>query len=184
LDFCQERGCQLLVQASSESLPFQAESFDTVVALDLLEHLDDDVAGAREAFRILRPGGQFLSVVPAYRWLWGPQDDVSHHRRRYTPRSLSNVVRGAGFTIVRLTHMNLFLLPLILAGRRVLRLMGKRNQTENNLHPAWLNDVLRRIFTAERHVIRAMDLPLGVSLLCVATKNTAANSVDFRPVGA
>lgn len=59
------------------------ESFDIVVALDVLEHLDDDVAAARELRRVLKPGGLLLVTVPAYRWLWSDHDVALGHRRRY-----------------------------------------------------------------------------------------------------
>jgi SAM-dependent methyltransferase len=170
LEFCRQRGLRSVTQACAERLPFQDETFEAVTALDLLEHLDDDVAGAREVFRVLRPGGHFLAFVPAYHWLWGPQDDVSHHRRRYTPRIIGNTLSAAGFRVHRLTHANLFLLPAILAGRRYLRATGHRVDSENALHPNWSNGVLREIFSFERNILRWTDLPMGVSILCVASK--------------
>lgn len=170
LSFSRRRGMPQLVQSRAETLPFRDASFDVVMALDLLEHLDDDVAGAREILRVLRPGGYLVAFVPAYQWLWGPQDDVSHHRRRYTPRAFAAVLRRGGFRIERLTHANLLLLPLITAGRVYLRLARRRVETENTLHPGWSNAILRTIFLAERRLLRLGDLPLGVSLLGVAVR--------------
>ena len=178
LSYCRERGRDMLVQASAESLPFRSTSFDLVIALDLLEHLDDDIESARDVWRILQPGGQFILFVPAYRWLWGPQDDVSHHRRRYTPQRLNAVLHQAGFRVDRVTHANLFLLPIILAGRRYLRVMHKSVDTENNLHPSWLNGFLRLIFSTERYLLKFVNLPLGVSLLAVATKVSNQSSLS------
>jgi len=159
-----------LVRSTAEVLPFRDEAFHSVMALDLLEHLDDDVSGVREVWRVLRRGGHFFVFVPAYRWLWGPQDDVSHHRRRYTPPLLRSVLRSGGFAVDRLTHANLLLLPLILGGRLFLRASRTKLDTENRLHPNWSNGMLRRVFASERFMLRHFDLPLGVSLLCVATK--------------
>jgi SAM-dependent methyltransferase len=181
LCFSLERGTRSLVQSAAEALPFRAESFDVVMALDLLEHLDDDIGGAREVARVLRPGGHFVVFVPAYQWLWGPQDDVSHHRRRYTPHSIRQVLRAGGFRLRRLTHANLLLLPLILAGRQYLRIARRRVETENRLHPSWSNGMLASIFLAERHLLRWADLPLGVSLLGVATKNGTGHSSSLPP---
>lgn len=178
LQLCRRRGDRPLVQACAESLPLRSESFDLVLALDLLEHLDDDLAGAREMLRVLRPNGIFVASVPAYTWLWGPQDDVSHHRRRYRPQDFARVLERAGFRIVRLTHTNLLLLPLILAGRAYLRARSKRVDTENDLHPGWSNEVLRRVFSSERFLLRRTDLPLGVSMLCVAQKVAAVRTID------
>ena len=178
LEFCQQRGLRSVAQARAEHLPFQDASFDAVIALDLLEHLDDDVEGVREVFRVLRPGGHFLAFVPAYRWLWGPQDDISHHRRRYTPRMIASTLRAAGFRVNRLTHANLLLLPAILAGRRYLRAANWKVDSENALHPGWSNGVLREIFSVERHILRWTDLPMGVSILCVASKDGVAVEDD------
>lgn len=183
LEFCRRRGLTSVAQARAEHLPFRDGSFDVVTALDLLEHLDDDVAGAREIFRTLRPGGLFLAFVPAYRWLWGPQDDISHHRRRYTPHTIAGTLRRAGFRVQRLTHANLFLLPAILAGRRYLRATHRRVDSENALHPSWSNGILREIFSAERHILRWADLPMGVSILCVASKEpVAVEAASTRPL--
>ena len=87
---------------------------------------------------------------------------------------LADTLRRAGFRIRRMTHANLLLLPLILAGRSYLRAAHKRVETENNLHPRWSNGVLKRIFSAERHLLGRTNLPLGVSILCVATRDGGA----------
>jgi SAM-dependent methyltransferase len=176
LELSWERGVRSLVQASAEALPFLDDSFDVVLALDLLEHLDDDLAGASEIARVLRPGAQLLVFAPAYRWLWGHQDVVSHHHRRYTPRSLAGVIESAGLRISRLTHANLLLLPLILGGRVWLRAARKHVATENTLASGWSNGLLRRVFCAERYFLRKANLPLGVSLLCVATRDGMADA--------
>ncbi|MGH7965439.1 MAG: class I SAM-dependent methyltransferase, partial [Candidatus Binatia bacterium] len=64
-----------------EAAPFASWSFDIVLALDVLEHIDDDVASLREAARLLKPDGLLVVTVPALPSLWGSQDVVSHHRR-------------------------------------------------------------------------------------------------------
>jgi SAM-dependent methyltransferase len=84
LAFCRERGLQDVRQGEAEHLPYADASFDLVTGLDVVEHLDDDIAGLKEMRRVLRPGGRALLFVPAFMFLWGVQDDVSHHRRRYT----------------------------------------------------------------------------------------------------
>ena len=82
LSFCQERGLRNVKQGEAEALPYDAESFDLVTGLDVVEHLDDDLAGLKEMRRVLRRGGRALLFVPAFMFLWGVQDDVSNHRRR------------------------------------------------------------------------------------------------------
>jgi len=144
------------------------------MALDLLEHLDDDVQALREFARLLKPGGSLVLFVPAFNFLWGLQDKVSHHRRRYTAGELEQKLKSVGFSIDRLTYANMFLFPLIWMGRLLLRLSGNRikGTSENDLHPGWSNGLLQAIFAAERPLLHYANLPFGVSLFCIA-KNPA-----------
>jgi SAM-dependent methyltransferase len=96
-----ERTHAARLRGDANALPFPDGSFDLVVALDVLEHLDDDAGGARELYRVLRPGGVALIFVPALRLLWGLQDDVSHHRRRYGRAQLRALVAASGLQIQR-----------------------------------------------------------------------------------
>ena len=73
-----------VVEGSVEELPFEDDSFDFAVCLDVIEHLDDDLQTLRELRRVVRPGGRLLVTVPAYPSLWSSHDVVNHHRRRYT----------------------------------------------------------------------------------------------------
>lgn len=153
--------------------PFSGESFDVILALDLIEHLADDVQTLQELERLLKPNGSLIIFTPAFNFLWGLQDEVSHHYRRYTAGELRRKLSGIGLTIHKLTYANTFLFPLIWAGRVALRLSGNNIQgtSENDLHPGWSNNLLQTIFALERPLLRHVDLPVGVSLLCVATKS-------------
>src|SRR6266849_571099 len=107
LDFCRARGLAEVKQGAAESLPFTDGSFDLVTGLDVVEHLDDDVAGLREMRRVLSVGGRVLLFVPAFMFLWGVQDDVSHHRRRYTLSELKGKLRDAGLVVERASYANI-----------------------------------------------------------------------------
>lgn len=172
LSFCRERGLANVRHGAAEELPYEDETFDLVTALDVVEHLDDDLAGLKEFRRVLRSDGRILLFVPAFMFLWGVQDDVSHHRRRYTLPELLRVVREAGFEIERATYANItFFLP-ILAVRKVMRWTGLRTETENSIGISALNGLLGRVFGAESAILRRMNLPFGVSALCVARKKS------------
>ena len=110
--------------------------------------------------------------VPAHDWLWSLQDDVSHHRRRYTSKTLRQTVRSAGLTVERQSYVSAFLLPVIYLGRQWLKVLRRFREmnTENNLHPAWSNGILRKIFELEMPVLRRTNMPFGASILCVARK--------------
>lgn len=170
LAFCRERGLTNLSEGPAENLPFPDQTFDLVTGLDLVEHLDSDVAGLREMHRVLKPGGRILLFVPAFMFLWGVQDDISHHRRRYTLKELRRAVTEAGFTIERDTYANITFFTPILLGRALMRLTGFRPASENNLNVSALNGVLAPILGFERHILRRFKFPWGVSAICVARK--------------
>lgn len=172
LSFCRLRGLEHLVCGDGTDPPLQPESFDVILALDMIEHLVDDVSALRALGHLLRSGGSLVVFAPAFQFLWGLQDVVSHHRRRYTARELGRKLAQAGLDVVKLSYANMYLFPLILIGRLVLRLFGNRirGTSENDLHPGWSNGLLQSIFASERFLLRHVDLPFGVSVLCIATK--------------
>jgi len=171
LEFCRARGLARVKQGAAETLPYEDASFDLVTGLDVVEHLDDDLSGLREMHRVLRPGGRALLFVPAFMFLWGVQDDISHHRRRYTLRELKQKVTEAGLSIERATYANIsFFLP-ILIGRLLMRLTRIRPASENNITIGALNGVLGRILGAEGWWLQRMNFPFGVSIVCVARRD-------------
>jgi SAM-dependent methyltransferase len=130
--------------------------------------MDNDLAGLKEMRRVLRPGGRVLLFVPTFMFLWGLQDDVSHHRRRYRLPELRHVLEQAGFQIERATYANItFFLPILVI-RKLMQLTGIKSESENNINVPAFNGVLGRLFGAEGWFLRRMNLPFGVSGLCVA----------------
>ena len=170
LAFCRERGLDKVKLGAGEALPYEEGTFDLVTAFDVVEHMDDDLAGLSEMQRVLRPGGRALLFVPTFMFLWGLQDDVSHHRRRYRLPQLRRVLEKAGFEIERATYANItFFLPILLV-RKLMRLTGIKAETENSINVSALNGVLRSVLGAESTILRYLNLPFGVSGLCVAKK--------------
>jgi len=171
LEFCRARGLAKVRQGAAETLPYEDASFDLVTGLDVVEHLDDDLSGLREMRRVLRPGGRALLFVPAFMFLWGVQDDISHHRRRYTIRELKERLSDACLSCERVTYANLtFFLP-ILIGRLLMRLTRIRPSSENNITIGALNGLLGRILGAESWWLKRMNFPFGVSIVCVARRD-------------
>jgi len=167
LTFCHERGLEQVKLGAAEALPYDDGTFDLVTALDVVEHLDDDLAGLREMRRVLRPGGRVLLFVPTFMFLWGLQDDVSHHRRRYRMPELRRVLEQAGFEVERTTYANITFFMPILAMRKLMRLTGIKAETENNINVSALNGVLGSILGAESAILKYVNIPFGVSGLCV-----------------
>lgn len=175
LRFCRNRGRHDLGQGVATALPFEDQSFDLVCALDLLEHVRDDVGALEEFGRVCRPDGRILITVPAYQFLWGRQDEISEHVRRYTARELRAKIRTAGLQVRRLTYFNTILFPLVafvrLSRRRLACLCeGELKSDFTMTRPGVLNDFLAWILRMESPVLRRLSMPLGVSVLAVATK--------------
>lgn len=170
LSFCQARGLEKVKLGAAEALPYDDNSFDLTTGLDVVEHLDDDLAGLKEMRRVLRRDGRALLFVPAFMFLWGVQDDISNHRRRYTLKGLKSVVSEAGFEVERATYVNISFFTPILLGRLFMRATGLRPESENNITIGFLNGVLGKLFAAERGPLRYLNFPFGVSIICVARR--------------
>jgi SAM-dependent methyltransferase len=170
VELARERGAGEVVAGSVLEMPFEADSFDLAASLDVIEHLEDDLAALRELRRVVAPGGSLLITVPAYQWLWSGHDEVNHHFRRYTRRSLQRVAEQAGWQQVRTTYFNSLLLPAAI----LLRVLDRFNRktTESSLDlwvpPEPLNWLLERPLSLEAAMIgRGGRIPAGLSLLAV-----------------
>ena len=170
LEFCRAKGLRVH-KGLAEELPFGESSFDVVTALDVVEHLDDDVSGLKEMHRVLKPGGKTLIFVPAFMWLWGVQDDISNHRIRYTKKQIVERLEKAGFTIERATYANWTFFAPILAGRTLMKVTGIKPESENNVNVSALNGIFGKIFSAERLWLKNFNFPFGVSIVITASKN-------------
>lgn len=170
LEFCRRKG--LAVQKGlAEKLPYADEAFDITTALDVVEHLDDDIAGLKEMHRVTKTGGYSLIFVPAFMWLWGVQDDISHHRIRYTRKEIVERLEKAGYSVERATYANFTFFVPILGGRTLMKLTGIKPDSENNINVSALNGLFGKIFSAERHILKNLDFPFGVSIVIVARKS-------------
>ena len=170
LEFCRLKGLNAQ-KGLAECLPFDDGTFDLTTALDVVEHLDDDVAGLREMHRVTKKGGFSLIFVPAYMFLWGVQDDVSNHRIRYTKKQIVDRLKTAGYTIERATYANWTFFAPILAGRTLMRVTGIKPESENNVNISALNGVFGKLFGAERFWLKNFNFPFGVSIVIVARKD-------------
>jgi SAM-dependent methyltransferase len=83
----QARGAQVVL-GQVTSLPFAAEAFELVCALDIIEHVDDDDRALSEVSRVAKPGGVVLVSMPLHPSLWTSFDDFVGHKRRYEPQQL------------------------------------------------------------------------------------------------
>ena len=171
LEFCRARGLSRVKQGMVESLPYEDASFDLITGLDVVEHLDDDVAGLKEIRRVLRPGGRAFFFVPAFMFLWGVQDDISNHRRRYTLSELKQRLIEAGLSVERASYANITFFFPTLIGRLIMRATGLRPASESHINIAALNGFFGWVLGLESYWLRHFNLPFGVSIVCVARKD-------------
>ena len=169
LEFCRQKGLKVQ-KGLAETLPYDDNTFDLTTALDVIEHLDDDIAGLKEMHRVTKPGGYSLIFVPAFMWLWGVQDDISNHRIRYTRKQIVERLEKAGYIVERVTYANWTFFAPILGGRTIMKLTGIKPESENNVNISALNGVFGKLFSAERFWLKNFNFPFGVSIVAVAKK--------------
>jgi len=159
-----------LVNGNLMKLPIKADSIDLILASDVLEHLDEDTIGIREIYRTLKREGKVIFTVPAFRSLWGVQDIVGMHKRRYSKKELVRKIEGEGFKILRSSYFNFFLFFPILIGRRIIYLLGLRIESENEINFPLINFFLKTVFSIEPYYLKYFSFPFGVSIYCIAKK--------------
>lgn len=153
-----------------DGLPDLGEPFDLIAAFDVIEHVDDDAGAVAALAGLLKPGGLMITTVPAYGWLWSAHDAQHHHKRRYRRRAYRRLFEAAGLRVRRASYFNSVLFPPIAAVRLLGALLGRKGGDDEALPPAPLNRLLRWLFGRERAMLRAGDLPFGVSILLVAER--------------
>ncbi len=174
------------VVCAVEDIALPQESFDLVLALDVLEHLDNDESGLHKIVSMIKPGGLLLATVPALPSLWGAQDEVSQHRRRYTKRSFEQLFAALALGDYRIKYFNSLLFPVAAPVRWTRRAVGlakrPRSDFEDN-RPGLINEILAWTFGMESNIINHASMPIGLSL--VATYRTpplsAINGQSLSP---
>ena len=159
------------VSGDVEGLPLRSGAAGCVVARDVLEHVDDRAALA-EYRRVLRPGGLLIALVPAWPSLWSERDVQAGHLRRYTRRTLSAALGGAGFRLLELRGYQFALLPVAAASRLAARRRGSTQLRAEERPPMLVNRVLAGVNRAEAAMARAAWLrpPTGSTLAAVAVR--------------
>lgn len=153
------------VQADAQALPFDAESVDMVLAMDLLEHLRSPGLAVSDFYRVLGPGAKLVVTVPAHKWLWGLHDERLGHLRRYTRPEMRTLLESAGFQVEVLTHFGGLILPGQLFVRRGMQSVNGATDV-----PGWLDWVLYRMLAIDAQIIPYVSIPLGPSIIAVARK--------------
>ncbi len=139
--------------------------FDAAIMVNVLEHIDDDAATITRLGEVLTDDGHLLIFVPALPWLFGSLDELVHHFRRYTRKSLAGLLESRGFDVIDMRYFDVLgMAPWFVAGR-----VFRRDKFDEG--GAKLYDRFGVPLTA--FVERLIVPPLGKSLICVAQKRAA-----------
>lgn len=172
LKFCKKRGLTNIKLVDFEQkLPYQANYFDAIVCLDVLEHISNDNKLLQNFYRILRPGGRLYLTVPAYQFLWSYWDEVLGHQRRYRKSALKRLIKKNRLEVIQSSYFYSFLIPAVLVFRSLKSFLKNRN-SDFIVIPSILNQLLLGLSFLERILMRAITLPIGLSIFLVAEKRS------------
>jgi 2-polyprenyl-3-methyl-5-hydroxy-6-metoxy-1,4-benzoquinol methylase len=153
--------------------PFDASfapgrTFDLVLFLDVLEHLDDPGAAVAHAASLMQPGGTLVVTVPAFRHLWTTHDDINHHRTRYTRRRLSALL-APHFDLDTVRYFFRWVHP-VKAAQHVVEAVLRPAPAPAGIPPAPVNAAMYALSRVEEGLLGRLDIPLGSSLLAMGRK--------------
>jgi SAM-dependent methyltransferase len=164
--------CEIQVEEGSlpDSIPYQPSTFDLICLFDVLEHIEKDIDSLTFVRTLLKPQGRIVLTVPAYQWLWSSHDVLHHHKRRYTLSRVVDTAAKAELEVDRASYFNTFLFPVVVVIRVFDRLRGKHESSGMVMPGPVTNFILASIFRAESFLLRAVNMPFGVSILAVLSK--------------
>jgi SAM-dependent methyltransferase len=143
-----------------DSQGIEKEICDTVVCLNVLEHIEDDFNAVCRIRELLQPGGKMILLLPQHEWLYGSYDRVVGHYRRYTRKGIQELLTRAGFETKHLKNFNFLSIPAWWVNACVFK---KKRMSKYQLK---FYDL---IVPAMRFIERILPLP-GLSLICIAEK--------------
>lgn len=163
-------GCDIREGYLPHDIPFQGP-FDLIGAFDVIEHIEDDRGSVAALRALLKNDGYALFTVPAFPFLWSRHDEANHHKRRYRRDEFRRLLESAGYKIEYISYYNTLLFPLVAAVRLAKKTL-KLNDSPDESMPRipFVNTILCMIFAAERHLLRFITFPFGVSIIALCRK--------------
>jgi SAM-dependent methyltransferase len=138
-----------------------SEEIDTIISVNVLEHVEDDALALNNMNRILVRGGKLSLLVPALQSLYGTMDAADNHFRRYNKRMLTERVAAAGFIVERAYYMNLIGIAGWILNGKILK---------TNLVSTSQFSLYNKIVPIIAKLESLVHPPVGLSLICIATK--------------
>ncbi len=137
---------------------------DSLTALNVIEHIEDDARALGTLRRVLPEGGKAVVLVPAHAWLYGTFDRAVGHYRRYTKAELARKMTEAGFAVDRIFYFNMIGVLGWYANYRLLKVRSTNQGTtlQIGLFDKFIVPIARQIETL-------VSPPFGISAICLAT---------------
>ena len=146
---------------------FNNEKFDLICMFDVIEHIPSAEESMKLLSRHLNKDGYIILSVPAYNWLWSAHDEFNHHVKRYTRKSLINLVEESELIISSCTYFNFLLFPFAILNRLKIQIINRHSYSGIKLPNRFINEILISIFAFERKILKFTNLPYGLSLMAV-----------------
>ncbi len=161
-----------------DQIPSSAGKYDLVTMFDVLEHIEQDTEALSSLIVHMTDNGRILITVPAMPWLWSSYDEIHHHKRRYTRKSLKSALNTANFKVCSIGYFNTILFPAAIIQRVFAKSSNSSNKIDEDF-PQLLNRMFRVIFRLEKHFIPLLPMPFGLSLFAIAIPIRQKNN-DFK----
>lgn len=162
---------------TGDDLLSHKSEFNLITAFDVLEHCEDDFATLASWLTLLKKDGYLLLTVPAFPSLWGRNDDISHHFRRYTRTTLTSVLASSKLDVSLISYTNFAAFLPVWLSRKLKEPFESRIGTEDELPrdfklpPEPINALLENAITVENRWLYSGAIPFGTSLVALASKN-------------
>ena len=171
ISFCKKRGITKAIKGSIEKIPFSKQSFNIITALDVLEHVND-LKSLKEIYRVLKTNGVIIITVPAFPKLWSRWDEVLHHKRRYTKKSLERILQENSFRILKISYVYSFLVLPVFLIRLIKQFFFKDYYPSDfKLSSPLVNSLLSFVCRFEKSFVTRATIPVGTSLIAIARKD-------------
>lgn len=166
--YCIEKNIKNIVMGDISSLPFENESYNGVLSLDVLYHkwISGDFQALREIYRVTKPGGTAFIQLPAYEWLRSSHDEWAFSCRRYTAGRLAYLLKSAGFSQIKVSYRVSLVFPLVVVWRYFFK---SKNSDMREVNPI-INSILRMIIKFENLISQYVSFPFGLSVIGIAKK--------------
>jgi hypothetical protein len=168
----EEGNGRLLVYNIFDQHPALVGAYDLILLMDVIEHLDDDLAFLAASLKHANPTGIIAVNVPAHMPLYSKYDEVAGHKRRYNTRSIKALFRAANVRPLSIIQWGFLLMPFLLARKAVLSLVSRERTIQTGFATSnpFARGLLNTLLALETNI--PFSTPFGSSLLAIGQRHS------------